>query len=92
LHLLKGSYENCLINLLNKYPYVLEKSAHTLQPHLFILYLKDIAKAVHSYYNSQKILVEDIFMRNARLCLLFSIKIILKKSLYLLGISSPKKM
>ena len=69
-----------------------ETAVTELAPHVITFYLKDLASDFHSYYNDTKINVEDETLKKARLLLVFATSMIIKKSLSLLGISSPPKM
>ena len=55
---------------LKQYPSVIERAAKSSEPHLICYYLKDLAGLFHSYYNSEKFIVEDEKLMNSRLFLL----------------------
>lgn len=87
-------FEKELLTALSRYPEVVLKAAEHYEPHLLANYLKDLATALHSYYDAsgEKILVEDDTLRNARICLLLATKQVLMNGLTLLGLSAPEKM
>lgn len=84
--------EQELMTLLARYPEVIASAAKHCEVHQVAYYLRDIATSFHAYYNSQQFLVIDDKLRNARLCLIMSIKTVLNNGLTLLGVSSPEQM
>jgi arginyl-tRNA synthetase len=74
------------------YPAVMEDAARDFAPHLIAFYLKELAAAFHSYYNSNRFLVDDERVRLARLALVVSLRYVLRNGLRLLGVSAPAKM
>jgi arginyl-tRNA synthetase len=85
-------HEKALLTLLNRYPELLQDAAAQLTPHSITFYVRDIADAFHSYYNSHQFLVEDVELRTARLALVAAAGQVLKNGLALLGVSAPDKM
>jgi arginyl-tRNA synthetase len=85
-------HEKALLTLLNRYPELLQEVAAQLTPHTVTFYLRDVADAFHSYYNSHQFLVDDVELRNARLALVTAAGQVLKNGLALLGVSAPDKM
>ena len=55
-------------------------------------YLRALAGEFHSYYNAERILVEDAAPREARLALCAAVQQTLANGLALLGVSAPEKM
>ena len=78
--------------ILKQYPNVIERAAKSSEPHLICYYLKDLAGLFHSYYNSEKFIVEDEKLMNSRLFLLNGIKQVLLNGLLVLGINAPEEM
>ena len=62
------------------------------EPSILARYLINLAKEYSSYYNDNKILVKEDNIRNARIYLTDSVRIVLKKGAELLGIEMPDKM
>lgn len=62
------------------------------EPYIVTRYVTGLAQDFNSYYNSTQILVEDEDLRNTRLMLAYSVKLVIKLGLGLLGISAPEKM
>ena len=61
-------------------------------PHLLCYYLKDLAAAVHAFYNAERVLVEDQEKRLDRFALLAAARQVLRNGLTLLGVSAPEFM
>jgi len=89
---LESEQELQIMRLLMEYPAVIEDAARDLAPHLVAFYLKDLAGAFHSYYNSTHFLVDDQRLRLARLALIRAVRHALANGLKLLGVSTPAKM
>ncbi|WP_028081240.1 arginine--tRNA ligase [Solimonas soli] len=93
LHRLDTEHEKALLTLLTRYPEVLRKAAAAYTPHTVVFYLKDLAEALHSYYNVHRFLVDDdTELQNARLALIAATRQVLKNGLTILGVSAPEKM
>jgi arginyl-tRNA synthetase len=89
---LDNEHEQILLAELANYPERVETAAANLEPHLLATWLRDLANAFHTYYNSHQFLVEDADLRNARLALVVATRQVLKNGLDLLGLSAPEKM
>jgi arginyl-tRNA synthetase len=85
-------HEKALLTLLNRYGELLQDVAAQLSPHTLVYYVRDIAEALHSYYNVHQFLVDDAQLRDARLALVAATGQVLKNGLALLGVSAPDKM
>ncbi|KTC66502.1 arginyl tRNA synthetase (plasmid) [Legionella adelaidensis] len=92
IELLKEPHESALITLISRYPEVIEASARLCEPHQLAYYLRELANALHSYYNAIILLCEQEELRCARLCLLKAIRQVLQNGLHLLGVSAPESM
>ena len=77
---------------LAKYPQMLEGAAADFAPHDVTFYLRELAAIYHSYYDAERILVEDEALRNARLALVAGTAQVLHNGLAVLGVSAPRKM
>jgi arginyl-tRNA synthetase len=84
--------ELALLARLGDYPSALSHAAAELAPHLVSFYLRDLAGDFHSYYNAERILVDDLRLRHARIALASAVKQVLGNGLALLGVSAPEKM
>ncbi|OGT06466.1 MAG: arginine--tRNA ligase [Gammaproteobacteria bacterium GWF2_41_13] len=89
---LSTSYEKALIKQLAIYSEMLLVAAKKLEPHSLANYLRELANLFHSYYNAETFIVDDIALRNARLCLIEAVRQVMSNGLKLLGVSSPEKM
>jgi arginyl-tRNA synthetase len=89
---LDNEHEQILLTELSKFPEIVETAALNLEPHLVAGWLRELANAFHTYYNSHQFLVEDAALRNARLALVVATRQVLKNGLSLLGLGAPEKM
>lgn len=62
------------------------------EPSIVSRFLIDLAKAYSSFYNSNKIIVEDKKIQDARIYLTYATNIVLKSGAALLGIQMPERM
>ena len=92
LTLLDTEKEIEIQKLLRQYPSLIERAAKASEPHLICYYLKDLASLFHSYYNNEKLIIEDNNLMNSRLLLLKGVKQVLVNGLSILGINAPEKM
>jgi len=89
---LAGEHEMSLMQKLAEYPDMLTRAADELAPHAVAFYLRDLAGEFHSFYNAQRVLVDDETVKLARLALLAATRQVLENGLALLGVSAPNKM
>ena len=81
-----------LMLLLAKYPDMLSAAALDFSPHDVTFYLRELAAAYHSYYDAERILVDDEAVKTARLALVAATAQVLHNGLDVLGVSAPRKM
>ena len=81
-----------LMLLLAKYPAMLSSAAADFAPHDVTFYLRELAAAYHSYYDAERILVDDEAVKLARLALVKATAQVLHNGLAVLGVSAPQKM
>lgn len=84
--------ELALMQRLADFPELVHSAARELAPHAIAFYLRELAAEFHSYYNAERILVEDQALRLARLALGAAVRQTLANGLALLGVSAPEKM
>jgi arginyl-tRNA synthetase len=84
--------EELVMQQLARYPEVIESSAVNRAPHALAHYLRELANALHSYYNAEQFIVEDAALRNARLALVTAVQQVLRNGLTLLGVAAPSSM
>jgi len=77
---------------LAKYPTMLSAAASDFAPHDVTFYLRDLAAAYHSYYDAERILVDDRRERLARLALIAATAQVIANGLAVLGVSAPTQM
>lgn len=92
LHHLDADHEQALLALLARYPELIAQAARALEPHAIAQYLRELAAALHTWYNAHQFLVEDAALRNARLALAVATRQVLRNGLDLLGVSAPESM
>jgi len=92
LNRLDNPRELALAQRLAEFPEMLATAAQEHAPHSIAFYLRDLAGEFHSYYNAERILVEDEALRAARLALCAAVRQTLANGLSLLGVSAPEKM
>jgi arginyl-tRNA synthetase len=81
-----------LMMQLAKYPEMLQAAAQDFAPHDVTFYLRDLAASYHSYYDAERILVDDVIVKTARVALIAATAQVLQNGLALLGVSAPEKM
>ena len=81
-----------LMLLLNKYTDMLSHAAAGFAPHDVAFYLRELAACYHSYYDAERILVDDEAVKLARLALVAATAQVLHNGLAVLGVSAPRKM
>jgi arginyl-tRNA synthetase len=84
--------EAALLAKLAEYPEMLQKALDELGPHQVAFYLRDLAGELHSYYNAERVLVDDESVRMARLALMCATRQVLRNGLALIGVSAPSRM
>jgi arginyl-tRNA synthetase len=89
---LAGTRELALLQRLGEYPEVLQEASLEFAPHQLAFYLRELAGEFHSYYNAERILVEDPALKMARLALILATRQVLANGLGLLGVGAPEKM
>jgi len=89
---LKGDRELLLAQRLAEFPELILTAARERSPHSLAFYLRELAAEFHSYYNAERILVDDETLRSARLALSAAVRQTLANGLSLLGVSAPEKM
>ncbi len=81
-----------LMMLLSRYPQMLAQACADLAPHDVTFYLRDLAACYHSYYDAERILVDDVKTRDARVALVRATALVLSNGLKLLGVDAPTSM
>ena len=89
---LDGERELALCARLAAFPEGVQGAAADYAPHQIAFYLKDLAGDFHSYYNAERLLVDDEGLKLARLALAEAVRRVLASGLALLGVSAPQSM
>lgn len=89
---LESTEERELLKKIAELPNEIEVAARLTEPHRLARYVMDLAALFHSFYNSQRVLVEDSELREARLGLVRSTKQVLANVLGILGVTAPERM
>ena len=85
-------HEQELIKVMSAYTDLIARAGAQHEPHQLTYYLRDLAQALHAYYNAHQFIVDDGALRNARLCLISAARQIIHNGLQILGVSSPERM
>lgn len=92
LDLLTHAQEEAVINRLTHFADIISQAALAREPHQLANYLRDLAGEFHTYYNDQRMMIDEKHLRNARLSLSMAVRQVIKNGLTLLGVSSPEVM
>ncbi len=84
--------ESALMLKLAEYPDMLARAAADFAPHDVAFYLRDLAADFHTYYASERFLVDDAALARARMALLAATAQVLRNALAVLGVSAPESM
>ena len=90
--LLTHEPELVLIRKLMLLPELVETVATTLEPHHLTYYAQDLATVFHSFYRDCRVISPNKTLTKARLKLVKATKIVLAKTLRLLGMTTPESM
>ena len=89
---LQSPQAQALMLMLAKYPEMLTAAAQDFAPHDVTFYLRELAASYHSYYDAERILVDDVAVKQARLALVRATAQVLHNGLAVLGVDAPQKM
>ena len=84
--------EDELIGELMRFPEAIESAALNRAPQVLVHYLRDLAAALHAFYDGEPILKAEEELRQARLGLAKATQQVLANGLALLGVSAPESM
>ena len=73
-------------------PEIVEIVAHTLEPHHLTYYAQDLATVFHRFYKQCRVVSRNEALTGARLKLVEATKLVLAKTLHLMGMTAPEKM
>ena len=92
LALLTNAHEQAVITAVSKYPEIVEQAALNRAPHTLVHFLRELANTLHTYYNAEQFIVEEVALRNARLTLVLAVQQVIRNGLGILGVSAPESM
>jgi len=90
--LLTTEPELTLIRKMLLLPETVEVVAQTLEPHHLAYYAQELATVFHSFYMKCRVVSEDEKLSRARLKLVKAAKVVLAKTLHLMGMTAPDEM
>ena len=90
--LLKTEEEINVLRVLYNFTDTVIDAHEKMEPFPITRYVVELAKEFNKFYNRVPILDEDEKLKNTRLLLCYTVKNVIKKGLYLLGIKAPEKM
>ena len=89
---LDSPHELSIAAKLSEFPEIVESAANELAPHIVAFYLKDLASEFHSYYNAERMLVDDASLRSARVALAAAVRQVIRNGMAIIGVSCPQSM
>ncbi|MDL5610312.1 arginine--tRNA ligase [Bacillus halotolerans] len=90
---IQSEKEYDLLKTIGGFPEAVEEAAEKRIPHRVTNYIYDLASALHSFYNAEKVIdPENEEKSRARLALMKATQITLNNALQLIGVSAPEKM
>lgn len=82
-----------LLKKIGEFPSVVAEAAEKRIPHRIANYIYDVASALHSFYNAEKVINQEHVEKScARLALVKATQITLQNALALIGVSAPEQM
>lgn len=81
-----------LILKLEEFKSVISLSAQNRTVYTICRYVQELAAEFHSFYNSNRVICEDVELMKSRLILMTAIRITLKNALDILAVTAPEKM
>ena len=81
-----------LAKRLAAWPEALSNAARNRAPHQLTYALRDLAQDFSTWYNGNKVLVDDDNTRHARMAMAVAVKNVIANGLGILGVTAPEKM
>lgn len=78
--------------MLANYSAKIKEAASRYEPSVIARYLVDLSQAFNKFYHDNVILTDDENVRNARLAVVYAVRLVIKSGLEILGIKSPERM
>ena len=73
-------------------PEIVESITYSLEPHHLPYYAQDLATVFHSFYKQCRVISDDELLTKARLQLVLATKLVLARTLNLMGMTAPETM
>ncbi|WP_423743608.1 arginine--tRNA ligase (plasmid) [Haladaptatus sp. SPP-AMP-3] len=90
---LDSEFERDLIEVIARFPNVIEEAAEDLEPHAVATYTREFAETFNAFYRECPVLTaEDDEVRDARLALVAAAKHTIANALGVIGIEAPESM
>lgn len=89
---LDSTEERDLLKKIADLPSEIGTAARLMEPHRMARYVLDLAGLFHTFYNSQRVLVDEEGLRKPRLALVRSTQQVLANVLGVLGVTAPERM
>ena len=90
--LLTSAPELTLIRRMQLLPEIIELIAGTLEPHHLPYYAQDLATVFHGFYQKCRVISDDEELTRSRLKLVAAAKVVLARTLNLMGMTAPETM
>lgn len=84
--------EITLLKRLAELPGLIQTAGQELAPHQLAFWLQECAADFHAWYNAERIMIDDIELKRARLRLADATRQVIANGLSLLGVSAPQQM
>lgn len=81
-----------ILKIIYEFNDTIKQAADKNEPSIISRYLIDLAQSYSSFYNDNKIIVDDEKIKNARIYITYMVGLVLKAGSELLGIELPNKM
>ncbi len=91
--LLDTEEEQELVEVIARFPHVIEEAADDLEPHAVATYTREFAEAFNAFYRECPVLAaDDDDLRDARLALVAASKHTIANALNVIGVEAPESM
>ena len=86
------TYAINLVLKLEEFKPMIKSSAQARQVYTICRYVQELASEFHSFYNSTRVITEDLEVTKSRLVLVWAFKTVLANALNILAVSAPERM
>ncbi len=92
LKLLGDPSEMEVLRKLADFPDEIASAAKAYEPYRLTRYVHELASLFHTFYNSCRVISDDLDLTGARLVLVKSVRQVIRNALEILGITAPERM